>query len=440
MSELDLGVNARRRKLTGKATLVFLAIMVLLTFFSNTINNFSLPKVSYETPSRGALIKEVTGTGSVKAKSEQDRYIQVSMRVTGVAVKVGDKVKQGQTLLTLDTSDIKSQLQDEQDKYAQLELNLDGLVQTGAPGNLLNMDKAIMTASQNLDKAQKNYADCKSLYAKNRTLYESGSLTAKDLEDAKTSLDNAKLDYDTAKIDFDIAKSNKDKTISDNSRNIENTKLNMSMEARRISELKDQIKLGTIMAPCDGTVTELNFSEGTTANNSKPLYKIAEAKGGFQFTAVVDVSASDYLEPGDTAEITINSLNGRPIEGKVGQITDDENQIGVKKDVVIDVPPDGLIGGETGTADIRKNMGSYDTLVSNSAIGQDSDGYFVYVLNERRGPLGNELYVQRVTIAIGDSDNVKTAVTSGVSQRDNVISDSNKALTDGTRVMLADQG
>lgn len=438
MKALDEDANIEKRKIIGRATVIFLAVMLLLTFFSKTINNFTLPKVTYETPASGALIKEVTDTGNVQAKTVHDLYVRTNMKVTGVMVEVGDSVKQGQTLLTLDTTDIENQLKDEQDQYAQKKLYLEKLTEAGerlkeanSPDNLLILDKAVQTAQQNLDKAQRDYDNSKILYD------EIGAVSANDLADAKMSLDSAKMDYE-------IAKNNRDKTIRDNSRDIENnnrdiesTKLDIDMAERKITELTKEMNMDIVTAPCDGIVTELYYSEGMTANTSQSLYKIADIKGGFQFIATVNVSAAEYLEPGDEAEVSINSLNDRSIQGEVKQIKDNQQQIGVKKDVTIDIPPDGLIGGEIGTANIRKNIGSYNTIVSNSAVGQDSDGHFVYVLKEGKGPLGNEFYVEKVSVSIGDSDNIKTAILSGISLRDQVVSNSDKPLSDGSRVMLA---
>jgi len=421
---LDEEANMGRRKLTGKATVIFLAVMLLLTFFSRTVNNFTLPKVTYEAPAGGALIKEVTGTGNVEANTIHDLYLRTSMKVTGVLVEVGDPVKEGQTLLTLDTTDVENQLKDEQDKYAQKKMYLEKLMEAASSENLLSLDKAVQTARQNVEKAQRNYDSSKSLY-------EIGGVPANELADAEMDLENARMDYE-------IAKSNRDKTINDNRRDIESTKLDLDMAERKITELTAEMKMGTITAPCDGTLIELYYSEGMTANASQPLYKIADTEGGFQFVATVNISAAEYLGAGDAAEISISSLNDRVIQGRVKQIKDNQQQIGVKKDVIIDIPSDGLIGGETGTANIKKNIGSYNALVSNSAVGQDSGGYFVYVLKERKGPLGNELFVEKVSVAIGDSDNLKTAVLSGISEMDKVVSQSDKPLSDGSGVILAE--
>lgn len=416
--------NIKRKKLTGSATVIFLVIMFVLTFFSRTINNFTLPKITYETPANGALIKEVTGTGSVEANITQELYVSSSMKVTGVAVEVGDGVKQGQILMTLDTSDIESELENEQDKYAQKKLQLEELLEAGSPEILMSLDKAVQIARQNADKAQKNYDSSK-------ILFEADAITSISMADAEAGLENAKLDYE-------IAKNNKDKAVNANKRDIESTKLDISMAERKIAELTEEMNMSTVKSPCDGVVTEMYYSEGMTVTASQPLYRIADTGKGFQFVIAVNISAAEYLEPGDEAKISINSLNDTTIQGKVSQITDNRQQIGVKKDVLIDIPSEGLVGGEIGTADIKKSIGSYNVLVSNSAVGQDNYGFFVYVLKEREGPLGNEFYIEKVSVSIGDSDNTKTAVLSGVNNSDKVISDSDRQLSDGSTVMVAD--
>ncbi len=425
MNELQGDMNIKRRKSIGKAALIFLAVMLLLTFFSNTINNFSLPKVTYETPLSGALIREVSGSGSVEAKTVHDFYLSVGRKVTKVSVQAGDEVKRGQSLMSLETSDIRSQLKDEQDMVEQKKLNLQKLTEATSPANLLKPDREVQAAQQALDKAQREYDN-------DQSLYEAGAIAANELYDAKTELENAKLD-------FGIARNNRQKTIADNKKDIENAKLDLQMEERKIAGLIEEIKLADVAAPCDGVVTELNFSEGMTANSSQPLYKIAETTGGFQFTAIVDASAAKCLEAGDAADISLRSAGNRAIQGTVKQVKDNELQPGVKKDIIIDIPSDGISGGENGTADIKKNEGSYDTLVSNSAIGQDNNGHFVYVVRERSGPLGEEYYVQKVTVTTGESDQLKTAVLSGLNAMDHVVNNNDKVLSDGARVLLDDE-
>jgi HlyD family secretion protein len=415
--------NSLRKKVIGRSIIIFLSVMLLLTFFSNTINNFSLPKVVCETPTRGSLVKDITGTGTVKAAKALDVYIQSNMRVNELKVSVGDKVKKGQLLMSLDTSEVAGQLEDELDRYEQKKISLEKIIEASSADSLLNYDKSIDTAKINMDKAKDEYENIKQLY-------EESSETV-------DSLNAAKVNYDNSVRDYNSALKNKENAIKENGRNLKTTQLDLDIAERKIDELKKQVKLSTVTASADGVITELNFDEGTMANSSKPLYKIADIAKGLEFAASVDVDSAAYLAAGDEVEVSINSLDGPPLEGSLEQIKDNQQQRGVIKDLIIKIPSDSLVGGESGSVNIRKNIGSYQTLVPNSAVAQDNDGYFVYVLKERKGPLGNEYYAQKASITIDESDDLRTAVINGLGNFEKVISSTDKALSDGTRVLLS---
>lgn len=416
--------NSLRKKVIGKSMLIFFAVMLLLTFFSNTINNFSLPKVTYEMASGGSLVKDISGAGNVEAMKSENMYIQANMKVISVIGKVGDNIKKGQVFLTLDTSDTAIQLKDEQDRYEQKKLNLEKLLEANSLEALLNYDNSIDTANMNFIKAEEDYNNIKNLY-------ESGSETADTLESSRVGFENTKRDYE-------MAKKSKETAIKNNQRDIKNAQLEIDIEKRKLAQLEEEMKLNEIKAPVDGVITELNFPEGTMTNNSKTLYKIADTSKGFHFTATVDIDSVTYLAIGDDVEVTFNSLNGKTIQGKLDEIVDNQQQRGVKKDLVIKIPPDGLTGGESGNASISKNIGAFKALVSNSAIGQDNNGYFVYILKEKKGPLGNEYYVQKVSVTVKDSDDSKTAVLSGITNFESIIVSTDKTISDGTRVILSE--
>ena len=52
--------------------IVFLVIMLLLTFFSNTIMNYSLPEVSATYAQNGSVTAKVRGTGTVETAEDYD--------------------------------------------------------------------------------------------------------------------------------------------------------------------------------------------------------------------------------------------------------------------------------------------------------------------------------------------------------------------------------
>ena len=122
---------AKRKKMTGKLILIFVITMLFLTFFSSTINNFMLPRVKLDRPTSGALVKEISGEGIVEAKSIEAQYIETNMKVTDVMVNVGDRVKKGQPIISLDTENLDLSTEDEKAKYEQLKITLTRLKDSG---------------------------------------------------------------------------------------------------------------------------------------------------------------------------------------------------------------------------------------------------------------------------------------------------------------------
>ena len=48
--------------------IAFLSVMLLLTFFSNTIMNYSLPQVATQQINRGSISPQIRGTGTITAE------------------------------------------------------------------------------------------------------------------------------------------------------------------------------------------------------------------------------------------------------------------------------------------------------------------------------------------------------------------------------------
>lgn len=98
--------------------------MLLLTFFSNTIMNYSLPEVSAKYVQSGSLSEQIRGTAAVEAAQQYEvKYTGASRVVQAVEVKQGDTVEKGQVLLRFeegespDLQQAQSDLEAKQDEY-----------------------------------------------------------------------------------------------------------------------------------------------------------------------------------------------------------------------------------------------------------------------------------------------------------------------------------
>ena len=81
--------QSRRKKWIRRAAGIFLFVLVLLTFFSNTIMNATLPQVTMQQIQSGVIQEQVRGSGFVKAEesheiiAENTQIVQEKRKQTG---------------------------------------------------------------------------------------------------------------------------------------------------------------------------------------------------------------------------------------------------------------------------------------------------------------------------------------------------------------------
>ena len=90
-----------RKDWIKNVAIIFLAIMLVLTFFSNTIMNYSLPEVAVQYVESGSITAKIRGTGTVESGDPYYVTIPQQRNVEAVMVRVGDVVEKGQVLAVL---------------------------------------------------------------------------------------------------------------------------------------------------------------------------------------------------------------------------------------------------------------------------------------------------------------------------------------------------
>ena len=94
---------ARRRELIKTLIIIFLAIMLVLTFFSNTIMNKSLAEISTESVSSGKLVERIKQSSCVESNQSYEVMIDGNRTIEKIHIKIGQEVKKGDVLFTVNT-------------------------------------------------------------------------------------------------------------------------------------------------------------------------------------------------------------------------------------------------------------------------------------------------------------------------------------------------
>ena len=205
----------KRREWVKNAAIIFLSVMLVLTFFSNTFMNYSLPEVAAQYVQSGTITAKIRGTGTVESGDPYNVKINETRTISSVLVKTGDKVEKGAPLLLLEDKESK-ELTDAQaalDK-AMLDFELALLsgdisntaytnVQTGQIASVGTYQSRIVAAEAEIDKWQKQVDEATTAINQLKTAQvnvDAGGAPDTSSEQNKVNVAQAALNSDEIKI------------------------------------------------------------------------------------------------------------------------------------------------------------------------------------------------------------------------------------------------
>ena len=205
----------KRREWVKNAAIIFLSVMLVLTFFSNTFMNYSLPEVAAQYVQSGTITAKIRGTGTVESGDPYNVKINETRTIASVLVKTGDKVEKGDPLFLLEDKESK-ELTDAQaalDK-AMLDFELALLsgdisntaynnVQTGQVASVGTYQSRIVAAEAEIDKWQKQVDEATTAINQLKTAQvnvDAGGTPDTSSEQAKVAEAQAALNSDEIKI------------------------------------------------------------------------------------------------------------------------------------------------------------------------------------------------------------------------------------------------
>lgn len=114
--------KALNREWVKTAAIIFLAVLLVLTFFSKTIMNRTLPEVATAYATSGTITAKVRGTGAVSANGLHEVRADQTREIRSVMVRTGQEVNAGDVLFVLGEGD-SQELEEAKEALRQLELS-----------------------------------------------------------------------------------------------------------------------------------------------------------------------------------------------------------------------------------------------------------------------------------------------------------------------------
>jgi RND family efflux transporter MFP subunit len=219
-------------------------------------------------------------TGTVRARTTATVSSKVMGYVQQVSVQVGDRVRQGQTLITLDARDLDVNLRRAEAGGAEVE------------SAIPELENATAAAKANLDLAQTTFNRMKELAGKK-------SISNQEMDEASARLKAAQANYEMMR--------SRRAQITSKAAVVE-------QEVRAAGIMRDYARLA---APFNGVVITRTVEPGNLATPGAPLLTI-EQDGLYRLEASVDESKLASVRVGQAVEAVLEA--DRKLKARVSEI------------------------------------------------------------------------------------------------------------------------
>ncbi len=206
-------MNESKKRIVRHSAIVFLLTLLLLTFFSKTINQFLLPEVEVRRASRGYLQKETRASGEVKILHTKKIYSPGSLGIKEVHVRQGDSVSKGAILLSVDTSQAQLEIKSKEFDLLRLRNDLKDYQESFKAFDATEYENEIIQAQKAVDKEKQNLDIIRSIYSKD--IQDHIDAASKRVEQAKKDLSDKEKLLEQKKLEAERAQKEYDRTVKE---------------------------------------------------------------------------------------------------------------------------------------------------------------------------------------------------------------------------------
>ncbi|MBQ9028578.1 MAG: HlyD family efflux transporter periplasmic adaptor subunit [Lachnospiraceae bacterium] len=435
--------------------IIFLSIMLVLTFFSNTIMNYSLPQVATQYVQQGDISPKVRGSGVAEVEDPYSVKVPNARVIKNVNVMVGDTVKKDDVLFELEdqeSEELKQARQDYEDAKSSFQKALysgeltNEAVERIRNGEFLTEDEM----QERLDAANSNYNSAVSDDMEAGLEVErlgggsdtsgmgSTQAAAVAAQDAR-KLAQAQAYKAETEARLTKATNSRDTTIKSIQAELELKSIKKTMDEakEKIEKLEKQEKGATVKTPVAGTVTSVTYSIGDTTSADTAGAVIQQEGKGMTVSFTCTKEQAQTLKVGEEAKPQ-NEWAYTEFSAKLLSITADPSDSSGSKILKFEIQSPDVEPGDNVQLSVGANSKSYDLTVPNSAIREDNNGKFILIVSSRESPLGNRYIATRVDVQVLDSDELLTAISGSLSGYEYVITTATKPVSAGMQVRLAE--
>ena len=384
-------------KINKRNIIITIVAFLLLVGIIPKVVRFITTSINAREAKYVALVEKPTltnGQDGLELSGELKPYLQTEMfsRINGLVseryVQLGDHVKKGQLLATIDTPDLDAEA-------------------SSAKSALISTEKHLM-------ETKYQYYFAKQTYERFKNSSSDGAISRQDLETKYNEFKTSEMNYLGAQADVDKAK----------------------QDLNRLTALQGYKR---VIAPFDGVISKYNIDAGANvvsggSSTSTSLFEIQQIDK-FRATIFVPQNYVRFIKDGQAVEVYIPENPSQKFKGYISQISGKLDNVSRTMEVVLIIPNDGKSGLYSGLY-VKTNIDIKDKqkyLTINPACLTTFNSPDQYVAQVKP-----DSTIHFIKVKQGRDFGDKVEILEGLKGDENLITNINDNLKEGDKVEFKD--
>lgn len=366
-------------------------------------------KVEVVKPARRTMSRSLNVPATIEAFETADLYARVSGYVGEVRVDIGDAVKEGDCLATIDVPEMADELRQAEAAHRAKE------------AGLAQMRSLIQTARAELGRFEAEKALKKITFDRKQELRKGNAIPQQELDQATGELEVAE-----AQVRFGHAR------VASAESDAKSAEAEVVMALAAIARLRTLMEYATLKSPFDGVVSRRLVDRGAlvqpvTSSVTKPLFTVQRID---QFRIFIEVPEADipHVRAGTVAKVKPYGMPDLSFEGTVARTASSLNPGTRTMRTEIDLAnkEGALMHGMYAQVVLELDRHENALTVPATALLTEANQTFVFTVGDGRA--------QRLNIRTGLDDGIHVEVTEGLDDNALVILAGKGLISDGSPV------
>ena len=314
---------ARRYIIGGIVLIVVLGLLTLAyRAFSSDTPEVEVVRASAETSGNDVGGTVLSATGYIVAHHTINVNSKVTGRLEWIGVEKGDKVKEGQVLVRLESQEFRANYEQAKGGVENARAYLEELQHGSRP-------EEIQQAQHNLDEARATAVNDKITLDRTKELAAGGVISRQQLDDATAKYESDQQRVNSLQKGFELAK------IGPRPEELLRAQGALTQAQGQLDYAKSQLDATIIRAPVTGTILDRTAEKGelitaqfASAAAGGPQGSVVSLADLNDLQVELDIAQADFarLGPNQKGIVTTDAYPDKQYDGQIAQISPEANR------------------------------------------------------------------------------------------------------------------